>query len=347
MIPQLLLALQASAPAPTAPQDEGAAGPWIPVDGVLAIAGERVVTRQEWERAVDRAQAGRPVETLDQLRELEFEVMRAQVMSLLAAQAGAELDLPTELIDAQLRFRREAETEQRGVTGYRDALESSGIDPLELDRANRDMLLESQWEAFQVGDGNFAGGRPVVDDFIRPGELRTVYMIEREQLAQPTTATLQLLELPAVAAGGQANAEEVGAQIRAELEGGASFAQQVELYSRAYRDTGGVVENVPLDALPPALRTFVDGAEAGALSPVLPLIEPGGDVIGIQIARLVERREGEPPPPFRTPTLQRKLRDAVAAQREARLLEVARLELAQRSYAWIHPAIQASEPRRR
>ncbi|WP_145069673.1 peptidylprolyl isomerase [Engelhardtia mirabilis] len=335
----LLLVLQTAGP-PVAPGAAAQGAEWIAVDGVLAVAGDRVITRQQWDRSVQMAKAQNPVATLEQEQELRFEVMRSEVMALLTAQAGEELEVPAEMVEAQVRYRREMEEDARGVVGYRDALEASGIDPLDMERATRDQLYRGQWEAYVVGDENYAGGRPEVDRFIRPGELRTVYRLAKDTLSRPETVTLQVLELNNSATGGQENSEAMAAQIFDELEAGASFREMVDLYSAAHRETDGVVENVPVPALIPALKTFIEGATPGAISEALPLVDRTGGINGVQIVRLLERQEGEPPPEFRTPTLQRKLRDQVTEQREQRLLEIRRLELARNSYSWIHPMIQ-------
>lgn len=335
----LTLALQLSGPsvAPGAPVGDGA---WIPVDGVLAVAGSRVITRQQWTRSVQAAMASNPVATLEQEEELRRDVMRSEVLALLTAQAGAELDLPPEMIATELRLRREANAERMGVVGYRDALASSGIDPLDMDRVYRDQLLRGQWEAYTVGQQSFPGLRPVVDNFIRPGELRMVYYVEKDRLSKPGTVSLQILALPAAAAGGQANAEAAGAAWLAEIEGGASLTQMVEMNGGLYRDTKGVVEDVPVPNLPPGLRDFVALAAPGQLSGVLPLVTPDGRVDGIQIVRLLERSEGDPAPPFRTPALQSNLRQLVSTSRERQLIEIGQEELVRAAYSWLHPAVR-------
>jgi hypothetical protein len=308
------------------------------VNGVVAMADESIITLLELERGMAALARGRPVTTREEHLRLQSDALAGLLVRRLAAQAGRELGIPPELVDS----RAEAIEDERVGTGsvltYGDQLRSAGLDPLGAQRATVEELYSGQWEAYVSGSTAYGGGRPAIDGFLRPGELRAFYVVNLDTLGTPDSVTLQVLQIDAAAAGSQADAEATGAELLAELHAGASLSELVDTYGSAHQRTRGVLPSQPQSRLTdPELRRFAAEAELGTLSAVLPRRDDRGQLVGIQIARVLDRTPGVPPAPFGDPELQRDIRRRVEQFREAERIQTAERRLILEAYAWTAP----------
>ena len=266
---------------------------------------------------------------------LQQEAIHNLILDALAAQAGAELGIPAEAIASQADSIESDRIDEAGLQQYGDSLRRQGIDPLVAKRKTEAQIYRYQWEAFVTGDPRYGGGRPAVDSFIRPGELRAFYEVRLDDLGSPSEVTLQVITVDAAQAGGQQFAAQALEEVRQELLGGASWNQKAAEYSSTNGREYGIRERQTLAQMrDDALRRFAAEAEVGAMSEVLERRTPDGELVGVQLARLLDKTEGEPPPPFDDPVLQNNLRTFLRRAQEQALIEVSRDRLLTDAYTW-------------
>jgi hypothetical protein len=305
------------------------------VDGVVAIADEQIITLLELEQLVAGSLRSQPVNSPEQELALRGQALRRLLLQRLSAQAGSELGLPTEAVTSQAESIERGRIGDDGLFAYRESLREQGVDPLTARRRTRNEIYRYQWEAFVTGAENYAGGRPAVDAFVRPGELRALYEVRLDELGSPSEVSLQVITIDARASGGQEYAGQAGEAVLEELAAGASWNELAEVYSSTFRETFGIRERSSLARIGDAdLRRFAAEADPGTVSGVLPRRDRDGELVGVQIARLLERTEGEPPPAFDDPRLQGILRTELVRRRDAARLAIAEDRLLVGGYAW-------------
>ncbi|MFT5080058.1 MAG: hypothetical protein ACI84E_000712, partial [Planctomycetota bacterium] len=167
----------------------------------------------------------------------------------------------------------------------------------------REELYRSLW--MQNISGQTSGAdRPSEDRYVRPGQLREAYYVNKSGYETPTRYILQYLRLVANAWGDAETALEVATDLREQIAGGADMGAFVDEYGAFLRERRGITEQVALDQVAePGVRGFLGDARRGALSMVMPYFE--GDVIaGYDIVRVVEMLEGQEAPAFNSPGIQ-------------------------------------------
>ena len=305
------------------------------LDGAIAIAGEQIVTFRDWQLGFEALLQRYPINDQEDVDRLQNEAIRSLILDELAAQAGAELGIPREAITSQADSIENDRIDEAGLQQYGDALRRQGIDPLVAKRQTEGQIYRYQWEAFVKGDPRYGGGRPAVDSFIRPGELRAFYEVRLDDLGTPSEVTLQVIAIGADQAGGQEWAVVALEDVQQQLREGASWNQMASTYSRTGGREFGIREKQSLAKIEDdELRRFAAEAEVGGTSEILEWRNADGQLIGVQIARLLDKTEGEPPPAFDNPILQNNLRGYLKQAQEAALLELSRDRLLSDSYTW-------------
>jgi hypothetical protein len=277
-----------------------------------------------------------PVNTPEDEFRLQVETLNRLILDRLAAQAGSELGIPPEGVEGQAALiEADRIGSGGGVLSYGETLRRQGLDPLTARERTTAEIYRYQWEAFVSGDQNYGGGRPAVDAFVRPGELRAFYEVQLDRLGTPGEVSLQVITIDAAAAGGQEYAADAGRYVLDQLAAGESWNGLAELYSSTNQDTFGIRPRQPLARIgDDDLRRFAGRAEPGDVSEVLPRRDADGVLVGVQVARLLERTEGDPPPAFDDPALQNQIRGTLADRRRATLVARAEDRLLRGAYIW-------------
>ncbi|MEO0652406.1 MAG: hypothetical protein AAFZ65_17160 [Planctomycetota bacterium] len=305
------------------------------VDGAIAIAGEQIVTYRDWQLGFESLLQRYPVNTQEDVDRLQQEAIRNLILDELAAQAGAELGIPREAIASQADSIESERIDEAGLQQYGDSLRRQGIDPLVAKRQTEGQIYRYQWEAFVTGNPRYGGGRPAVDAFIRPGELRAFYVVRLDDLGKPSEVTLQVIDIRADQAGGQEFAVAALEDVRQQLLNGGSWNDLAAAYSMEHGRQFGIREKQSLAKIADdELRRFAAEAEVGGMSEILEWRDLDGALVGVQIARLLDKTEGEPPPAFDNPILQNNLRGYLKQAQETALIELSRDRLLANAYTW-------------
>lgn len=312
-----------------------------PVDGVAAQAGDAVITLSELNRFVEESNGRRPVTTREDAQKLTVQGLRDIVTLRLEAQAGEDIGIDHAQIESMIAHRVDQEREESGLVEYIERLEKEGSDAFGALEDRTSELYRYLWRAEKVGVA-VAGRRPTRDRYIRPGELRAMFVENREALS-PTVVRFQVLVVESRAAGGAELARASCEDAKQRIEAGEEFGALVLERGSELQDTEGVTPEILVPGIiDPELKRFAESATVGALSSVRPIIDAKGQAdpeIGYQLVKLYDRREGEELE-FATAQVQLKLRSYFSNTRENRLLERERARLRAEGYSWVHPRLR-------
>ena len=306
-------------------------------DGVIAIADEEIISLFDFEQTYVSLlqQFGLSVDNQADANRVQMEALRRLLIQKLASQAGAELGLPEVAVATQAQLIEADRIDTEGVLEYGDSLRQRGLDPLMIRRRTKSDIYRSQWESFVTGNSRYSGGRPSVDSFIRPGELRAFYELRQDDLGTPSEITLQVVTFDANAWGNQEYATEGATGMLSELAAGAAWKDLATDYSSTFRESFGLRPAQTLAQISDLdLRRFAGAAKTGDVSEILPRRGDDGTLVGVQVARIVEQSDGVPAPPFDDPNLQNQLRNARSQSMQALLLDLAEERLLLDCYAW-------------
>jgi hypothetical protein len=343
MIPLLasLVLLGPQQAAPAAPGNSAL------LDCVAAQAGDAAITLSELNRANDRLLRSQPVSTQEEAQKLAVQGMLELLTARLEAQAGEDMGLDATQISQQIRLTLEEERERVGLAKYTEQLSGEGRDALGAEQDRAEELYRLLWRREKLGY-SVAGRRPVVDSYIRPGELRTLFAESRAALSS-TRVRLQWLIVTSEAAGSEEEARARCEEARTRVLAGEDLGDLVAEHGVEFRETRGLTPWVRVLGMPdPGLRAFADRAELDELSEVMPLVDRNGvpdPGLGFQLARLHDREAGEELR-FEDPELQRRLRILFSNERTRRVLDRERARLRGMAYSWIHPRLRgfSTEP---
>lgn len=316
------------------------------LDGIAVQAGESLVTLSEFVRATKRYQARYPPSNAAEEERLRLQVLRDLATMRLEEQGGAELGLDQTQIERMTRADLQARRDKTGLEAYLAELQSQGKDAL-MEAADRQHEIRRiMWE-FSAQGRAFANKRATRDHSIRPGELRGIYEENKERLAPPTVQ-LRWLIVSSESMGGAEAARASCADARERVLEGEDLALLVEERGAEFRDTRGLTPLVPpRNFRDPALVSFAEAAEIGALSDVLPLLNPEtGEPdprLGYQLAQLHDRVSPEVPV-FSKPEVQRALRGFFTTQRRELVLGREREALHREAFTWVNPLLGIPAP---
>lgn len=283
---------------PGAPaQDDG--GGWLDFDGVALIINGDIVTLRELNKLLSEAKTRAPATTSQDNTELLERVAESAITKQLQTQAGEEMGIPKADVDRTIDRFLADQRRGKGAEETEAWLSAGGAADLgEMRRSVENELYRSFWIESQWGK-SAGGARPWRDRYVRPGQLKEAYMVNKEVLGDPTTFRLQFLVLATNAWGDAETAREALEGFREELLGGADMGALVEEYGAALRETRGITDWLPLGGIAdPSVRSFCRDASEGAVSDVIEIKGPDGSIQGYQVVRIVARIEGQPAPPF-------------------------------------------------
>lgn len=311
------------------------------LDGIAVQAGDEIVTLSDLERSWDEVFARQKPASREEELQVRALVLRRDWEDALERQRGRDLGIDPALIQRNNAMSMRREREESGLTSFLQGIESTGRDVFQAEADRENDVYRYLWRATVVGN-EVAGRRPVVDRFIRPGQLHLVYEENRDKLA-PVQVQLQVLVVPAQAAGSPELALRTCEEVRARIAEGEDLGDLVEEFGAELRESRGLTPLVPLLGLPDArLRDWAGSAGIGALTETMPILNRAGEpdpAIGYQLFRLADRQQ-PPIPPYDDQALQSNLRGYVQRAQEQRLVERSRRDLRAEAYGWVNPLLR-------
>jgi hypothetical protein len=330
MITSLLLAL---APAvlqtPTAPQT------WELVDGVAAHIGNRIISLRELDALV---QANLP--NYPQLSEaqLTVELLREMENRLLEIQAGEDSGFDRALIANIATQQTLDNVEDLGSAQFSDQLRRQGSNIADMSSSQADDIYSQLWSSKQLGTDLGFTDRVFRDRYIRPGMLKSIFLVNRDMLFAGTVE-MRYYVMDAMAVGGvHEDAIEWIEGIKARVAGGEDFAEIVRLEATQNTANGGLQPPAPIPSIPfPQIREFASTGKVGDFAPIVR--DDKGPSTVYLLARL-ESRKDQVVPHFEDGNLQNKFRTQLRRDSDTRVLNDAHSRLYRRSHSWIHPSIR-------
>lgn len=327
---------------------------WQQFDGVAAVLDDRPITLRALDSQILRARgserfADRAAQA-QAIREATYELMRIELF----AAAGRELDIPLDRLRTQLALDLDGQRQELGNLGFAEALREQGEDPLQQLRSREDQVLAQAWLNKVLGRSGLGNERPIVDRFLRPGELRAFYRLEAQSLGEPARIQVQILALPFDAWGGEdivrAQLDSLLTARKADEFGPDEFNAAVEEYGAFVPEARGTTGLEPLPTLTrlePGWTTFLESATPGSISPVLEYSQlPGRNnqllPPGLCLLQMMRSEPGAPPPSFREREFQSRLRKALTNQRDNTRAERAVRRRLGRSYVWVTPGLEGA-----
>lgn len=315
-------------------------------DRTVAVVGDGIITERD---VVAYLRDGRleedPAELFPNAPEAEIGAMRFEaalaeiiddrLMTVGGETLGFEPELIGRAVDNQVRSFIEREGgEQRAAARF----QRMGINREQLRSIYEQRMLGSSWEATVTGRGPGATGRFVVDSYVRPGkrfsryrEFETSQNPEAMAKVGKSPGLITIRQLPVEPRGGAAGLDEAERTLTALrsqiLDGTFSFEEVLFNVARAdFRGEAGYVRDLTPAQLERLFRqvhpdqgdeiaAFLEGAQAGALSPVLP-IRQNGRLVAFTIYRVESYADPRPALPFSSRELQEQLVEAIEEERE-------------------------------
>jgi hypothetical protein len=346
----ILLASLAVGLAPQSAQDAGNEVAWRLVDGVAAQAGDAVIRFGYLDSRTEarRAREGRTLSTPAELDAYLAETLDGLVQIELEVQAGEDLGVAADQIERAARRLVEDQRQEKGAVDLAAALEEEGLSSLDAAESNRAELHRYAWLGTvrgTLGRENLTGRRPTRDRFVRPGELRAIYDVNRDDLGKPVVVQFQLMVFLAEASGGLEAARTLAADYRERALEGEDFGLLMSESSGGRQPVDFLSDPLEVDGLATEIQGFARAGQVGDVSEVIPLLDRQSTrEIGYRVLRIAIKEEGAPPPPFSDARLQERLRELFTRRRDEEWLAGARAELRRASPIWIDPRFQAQRP---
>lgn len=335
----LLCLFQESAPVPPGAAPAPRASPGeeperMRVNRLDLIVNDQCLTHLDMMREIWRRRE--PIDPEDQ-DEVINQIIGARIDEIIKTQAGKDLGFDEafvhRLVEDQLE-RREESAGSASLLG--DQLKPLGLDSGTYHENTEASILARLWSGSTTGIYPGPGGRHHVDRVVRPGRLYFEYQRNKAELALPATVTLQELAIDAQQLGDLREAEELAADLRERILLGEDFGAVAVEAGRASDETRGVLPPLEVERLRlalPELGSFLDGAELGELSPVLPVRSPDGVLRGYRVVKLLSRDRPEPPP-FSDGAFQQHLTERIQENLDQAREGVALARLLHSAYVW-------------
>ncbi len=322
-------------PANAGLQDEG----WVLMNGVAIQAGDEIITLRKYDQSVRdelEKQKGR-ISNQEDLDAISWLVAQRLVVGELEVQAGEDLGIDPAQIDRIVQFRQ-SDLRSESTLSFVDELLAEGKDAFSWREDETEGLYQEIWKLKKLGGGGLPDDRPTQDRHIRPGELKAIYRLNKNDL-QPPEVELQLLILSVEAAGGPDQARAILEGARERALSGEDFGDLIREIGSEMVEARGLWGLVPVPAIPePRLRQFALEGQVGDLGDILPM-PPSGPAEAFVLPRIHQRIDHETPA-FADRKIQRFLRKRFVEIRQERILDREHAELGRRAYTWLHPGLR-------
>ncbi len=340
LLSALWIGPQEGAPA-TPAAEEG----WQLLNRIGLVVDERIYTSAELHTFV-RMQ-DRPRTTPEELAQALKEVRTLLVARLLAAQAGDDLGVDPEVLDRIVKENLEVEKERRGgIAGMSEYLQQTGVTSSQLKEQRRDRMMSELWERSVTGKVAGPLGRPSRDRFVRPGLLKMVYREMLPSLTEPAGVRVLDLTLPLQRWGGLEATLAQAEALRVRVEEGEDFRSLISDYgppgaAQALESDPPWADPASICQIVPGLADFLEQASPGDVSTPVPF-ERDGEVVGLSLIQLVDRRE-ERAPSFASHETQAMVRERYQETYWNLRVDQGLEELARAAYVW--PAMERQPAR--
>jgi len=314
---------------------------WIPLDGVAAQVGDRIITFGELRRITF---AGQPdISTADELRAAMSRDLERAVQLRMQAQAGEDLGVDPTRVDLIVSRLQEQRLRQEGAAALAARFEIEGLDPMDAAADTRRQIYAQHWRLSARGLESLAV-RESRERFVRPGLLSELYRTNRGLLARPPEVQFQILDLNVAAVGGAEAASTLADALMGRARAGEDFGLLVEEFGSTMRDTFGVTERYPITLLKDArLARFASSAAVGEFTGPLAIPEQGPPA-AFRLAKLLVLEPGAPAPPFVRRDVQKVLSSRFQAEQDERMIRRAVDKLEASTFVWRHPRIAPATP---
>ena len=280
---------------------------WRTFDGVALIVNNDIVTLRQLDESLSKARGNAKATLPKDAKALRDQVIENAISTNLQIQAGRAMGIAPSDVERTIDGFLNRERRGRSATETAIWLQKEGVQNLGAMRDTiRDELYLELWGGATSGQGSGAD-RPYQDRYVRPGQLREAYYTNKSLMETPSRYILQYLRLVGAAWGDVETALDVATDLHGQIVEGADMGAMVDEYGSFLRASRGMNQDpVPIGAVAPEVREFLQEAERGALSMVLPYLE-AGEIAGYEIVRVVELLEGTEAPPFHDANLQTSL----------------------------------------
>lgn len=344
-------AAQQAAPeaAPRARPEDGPADGWLPVDSVMLVINEEIITSRRFARELTQLQSMGGISTQRERQELVQWLMFEKVRRKVMVQAGQDMGLDPRLVERQVDDVLEREIESSGgVEEYVERVKKERSDSHERRDQLTDELYRITWEQVQTGESPGVLGRPTHDRYVRPGLRRFVYAQVVDTPAwygefggNAPGVEFQELVVSHARHGGVEAARAVVDEVRKQALNGSDFDGLMRAFGEPRAD--GLMTRADEALVAEVDRTlgkFLAGAQPGDVSEVY--VPRNGRMAAFAVTRFVRRVEAVVPS-FEEPevqlTLDKRTRENIDLVRRNRALE----RLLEAAYVW-PPEARRPEP---
>jgi hypothetical protein len=334
------LAAQEQGPPP--PPDDALTGAEL-FDSVQLLVNSDCITHSDLLRLtwqLDQAEGGGG-DMQQRFRESVTQLTR----ELLLEQGGRALGYPPDMIASYVSRQVKERKERVGsATALAEMLVAARKDSGMLRADTEGAVYRLLYERAITGDGEGPGGRPYVDNFVRPGRMSLEFRRQGSRLDLPPVVHLQEIIVAPGAGEDLGSARQRAFLVRSRAQRGEDFAALNREFGVATKRVGNdLVHETDLEPIEeprlasrPEVLDFVRTAKPGDISEPLPATVAGGQIGGWRLLRLLERVEGVAQR-FEDREFQEGLRARMLEERREYEVERALRRLMQAAYIWPPP----------
>lgn len=312
----------------------------IPLDRVVFIVNEDIVTQRGYQRQLQTILQQSPPQTEDDRRRINALLQQRLLEQFAGQQGGETLGYDPTFVERYVRDYEKRFIEQiGGLDAMAQYMADRNLSLADLRSELRTNVYRDLWEESVTGRGVAAKNRLTVDRWVRPGliglqhELAVATPGGAEALGgTPARVVLQILEIEPSRVGGASAVSQAAQNILKRIRAG----EDAEELGRQFAAEGTLLgarpalEEQALESVDPVLgRAVRAGREGDWLSPISPASGSGR----WRLVRIVQRTPASLPP-FSDRRLQVRLREAIQDSLDQQRLLKARSEQYAGSFIW-------------
>ncbi|MDZ4774803.1 MAG: hypothetical protein SGI72_16890 [Planctomycetota bacterium] len=343
---------------PSNPPDAKAVQDWSPLDQVVAIVNQDIITYRKLARDLVREKEQFQLNNPSEMQTAQSRILTRRVKALLAKQAGQDMGADEKLVERNVQdsFERIV-ANKNGVVGMAKVMQAQDVSTQDVKDELREELYSRVWKDSITGEGVGLAARSNRDRYVRPGEIKFRYeralrdpQALRQMGGTTETVTLQTLTLDSDKNGGRDATVALAVEIQKSLATDADMNELVRRYS-VVKENDGIAEPAEIARLRPlsaSLAKFIDGRPADPklwpryISEPIVIQDTGARLI-IRIARIREMAAGSTPS-IATSAVQEFITTQAQDSLDNYRLESAYSNLYRAAYVW--PPEQSAQPKR-
>lgn len=241
-----------------------------PVDEIVAIVNEDVITRRDVDEQFGRGTQKTFGLSEDKREAQWYKSLLDLVVEKIQIQAAKKRDLAVQsnYVADELEKKRAGRTEAE----FRDIIDQQGYTLEEFEKFLENEHLETLfwWTQFNDRMSRAPKQRPSRSIEVRPNEVRDYYNANREKFRVRERARVSVIKVNVSRVGSRDAASAIVSELRVKIEAGADFAELARQHSSFRADQGGDLGWFERDAeyLQPIME-FAFSKPPGTLSPVV------------------------------------------------------------------------------